>query len=133
MDVNEAHKGYYLGNVRERMVLVADWLGWQDEELSVGLKSMADAEKMYLAAIGGDLSEMADEWEPKQRINLIGYDPMLQQNYVFVDEEVANVINVYDAHGSIEPAYFVDRGSAEVEARRLAGLLDCEWGANYND
>jgi hypothetical protein len=65
-------------NVREKMVLVADWLGWQDEYLSTGLKSFRDAEKLYDAAMKSEdeeMGEMADLWAPAMFRKVIGYNP----------------------------------------------------------
>lgn len=68
-------------NVRERMVLVADWLGWQDEDLSSGLRSVEDAMKLYEYSLrrNNTLSEMADEWHRKSLVAAIGYNPLSQE------------------------------------------------------
>lgn len=65
-------------NAREILAAAADWLGWQDEDLSFGLKSAEDAIKLYAysQANSGSLPEMADEWEPKDRRAALGYDPL---------------------------------------------------------
>jgi hypothetical protein len=64
-------------NARELLAAVADWLGWQDEDMSYGLKSGEDALKLYAYAQAHDeLGEMADEWEPKDRKKALGYDPL---------------------------------------------------------
>lgn len=34
-------------NAREELAAVADWLGWQEETMSDGLKSMEDAIKLW--------------------------------------------------------------------------------------
>lgn len=34
-------------NAREKLAAVADWLGWQDETLSAGLRTAEDALKLY--------------------------------------------------------------------------------------
>ena len=64
-------------NAREILVAAADWLGWQDEDMSFGLKSAEDAIKLYAyAQAHPDLPEMADKWEPKDRRKALGYEPM---------------------------------------------------------
>lgn len=67
-------------NVRQRMVLVADWLGWQDENLSFGLRTLQDAERLYLMAnyAGPPYTEMADEWPEGLIKRVIGYDPFAE-------------------------------------------------------
>ena len=64
-------------NAREILVAAADWLGWQEEDLSFGLKSAEDAIKLYAyAQAHPELPEMADEWEPKDRRKALGYEPL---------------------------------------------------------
>lgn len=64
-------------NAREQLTAVADWLGWQDESLSFGLRSSMDALRLYdYAQSHPDLPEMADEWRPRSRIAALGYDPL---------------------------------------------------------
>lgn len=63
-------------NTREKLLAIADWIGWQEEVMSDGLRSVTDAEKLYDVAMRGELPEMADEWEEQQRIDVLGYDPM---------------------------------------------------------
>jgi hypothetical protein len=64
-------------NAREILAAAADWLGWQDEDMSFGLKSAEDAIKLYAyAQAHPELPEMADEWEPKDRRKALGYEPM---------------------------------------------------------
>jgi hypothetical protein len=64
-------------NAREILVIVADWLGWQDEDLSFGLKAPADGVKLWeYAQAHPDLPEMADEWEQRDRRKALGYDPL---------------------------------------------------------
>lgn len=72
-------------NTREKMAAIEHWLGWMDESLSFGLKSIADAEKLYdYWQSNPDLPEMADEWEDDEgndiavhRVAAIGYDPLV--------------------------------------------------------
>jgi len=64
-------------NAREILVIVADWLGWQDETLSDGLKSPRDALKLWeYAQSHPDLHEMADQWHPKILRYVLGYNPL---------------------------------------------------------
>jgi predicted transcriptional regulator len=64
-------------NAREVLACVADWLGWQEEDLSAGLKSAEDGLRLYMyGQTHPELPEMADEWEPKRRIQAVGYEPM---------------------------------------------------------
>lgn len=74
--LNQRPKPQYVGpNTREKMLLVADWLGWQDEQMSFGLRSMRDAEELYDEAMAGD-NEMAEDWTSAARKRVLGYDPM---------------------------------------------------------
>ena len=64
-------------NAREQIAAVAEWLGWQDESLSFGLRNAFDAMRLYdYAQANPDLPEMADEWKPRQRMAALGYDPL---------------------------------------------------------
>lgn len=65
-------------NAREMLGVVAEWLGWQHEDLSFGLRNAFDALRLYDHWIANEarLAEMADEWEPKDRIAALGYDPL---------------------------------------------------------
>ncbi len=50
-------------NAREKLLAIADWLGWQNENLSFGLKSPEDAVKLYnyWQERADSLPEMADD------------------------------------------------------------------------
>lgn len=72
-------------NAREKLLAVANWLGWQDENLSEGLKSPEDAIRLYdyWVAHDDDLPEMADEYQDDEgrfmcvfREGILGYDPL---------------------------------------------------------
>lgn len=65
-------------NSRETLAHVADWLGWQEEQLSYGMKNAFDALRLYDYWMDHQetLPEMADEWDEKDRIAALGYDPM---------------------------------------------------------
>ena len=64
-------------NAREKLLAAADWLGWQHEDLSFGLKTGKDALKLYdYAQAHPDLDEMSDNWSAAQLRKAIGYDPL---------------------------------------------------------
>lgn len=64
-------------NARERLSAVADWLGWNHEELSDGLRNAFDGLRLYdYAQAHPELDEMADSWAPQHRIAALGYDPL---------------------------------------------------------
>lgn len=64
-------------NAREQLAAAADWLGWNDENLSSGLRTAFDGLRLYdYAQAHPDLPEMADTWKPKYRIAALGYDPL---------------------------------------------------------
>lgn len=73
-------------NAREQLVACAEWLGWQDEDMSAGLLSPEDGLKLwrYWSARSDSLPEMADEEvdedglesAEKHRIIALGYDPL---------------------------------------------------------
>ena len=72
-------------NAREQLASAADWLGWQDENLSMGLKSAADGLRLwvYWQAHADLLPEMADEecseikgTVASHRRKALGYDPL---------------------------------------------------------
>lgn len=74
-------------NAREKLLAIADWLGWQNEDLSFGLKSPEDAVKLYnyWQERADTLPEMADEVEDDEgryvfmfRKHALGYDPLGQ-------------------------------------------------------
>lgn len=64
-------------NAREMIVNISEWLSFQDETLSYGLHNAFDALRLYDYSLEhSELSEMADDWEPQDRIAALGYDPM---------------------------------------------------------
>jgi hypothetical protein len=77
VDVLEGH-----GNAREQLAACEDWLGWQDEDLSEGLRRAEDALKLYRYWLAHpELPEMADEEVDgvnvaKHRRAALGYDPL---------------------------------------------------------
>lgn len=72
-------------NSREKLLAIADWLGWQDENLSEGLKCPEDAIKLYNFWIerSDSLPEFADDLQDDEgrlvsvfRKAAVGYDPL---------------------------------------------------------
>jgi hypothetical protein len=63
-------------NARETLAEVTDWLRWQDQDLSYGLKNAFDALRLYdHAQANPDLPKMAEEWDSEDLIAAIGYNP----------------------------------------------------------
>jgi len=69
-------------NAREQLVACANWLGWQDEDLSFHLRKPEDGLKLWRYwQAHPDLPEMADEdidgckLAPHRR-KALGYDPL---------------------------------------------------------
>src|SRR5579864_1935301 len=63
-------------NARERLAAAAEWLGYNDEQLSFGLRNAFDALRLYdYAQAHPNLPEMADEWEESDLIAALGYSP----------------------------------------------------------
>lgn len=63
----------------EKALLVHQWLAYQHEDLSFGLRSLADAERLYdhFMAPENNLPEFADEGDlAAVRIAVLGYDPL---------------------------------------------------------
>lgn len=76
----------YPQNIREKTEAVASWLGYHHEDIAYGLRSMADAEKLYdyWQARPDVLPEFCDQDadDPavdvrQHRIAALGYDPLL--------------------------------------------------------
>lgn len=69
-------------NARETLKAATEWLGWNDENMSSGLRNAFDALRLYdYAQANPDLPEMADEWEEKDFIAAIGYSPFAEPNH----------------------------------------------------
>jgi hypothetical protein len=72
-------------NIREFLSSAAEWLSWQEEDITYGLKTPEDAIKLYRYALENeDLPEMADTWAYKDRRRAIGYDPLINAKTKFV-------------------------------------------------
>lgn len=76
-------------NVTEKLSAIYHWLNFQRESLSFGLKSIADAEKLYDYWMANDkLPEYCDadsddmtyEEVAEYRVIALGYDPMNEVN-----------------------------------------------------
>jgi len=76
----------YSENMREKVVAIAEWLGYHHEDIAYGLRSVADAEKLYdyWQARGDLLPEFCDceTDDPavdvrQRRIAALGYDPLV--------------------------------------------------------
>lgn len=63
-------------NARERLTAAADWLGYNHEQLSFGLRNAFDALRLYdYAQAHPCLPEMADEWDEPDLVAALGYSP----------------------------------------------------------
>jgi hypothetical protein len=63
-------------NARQQIAAIAEWLGWQEESLSFGLRNSMDALRLYdYAQAHPNLPEMADEWRPQSLVAALGYNP----------------------------------------------------------
>lgn len=95
-------------NARERLAAAAEWLGWNHEQLSFGLRNAFDALRLHDYAMARpDLPEMADEWEEKDLIAALGYSPWA------VDETEAPISHEAETSGADKAA------EAIYAARRL--------------
>lgn len=64
-------------NAREQIENIAEWLGYQEESLSFGLRHAMDALRLYDYSMAHpELHEMADEWEDADLIAALGYNPL---------------------------------------------------------
>lgn len=71
-------------NAREILAIVENWLGWQDEALSDGLKSPRDAIKLWeYAQAHPDMHEMADQWPRRVLRDALGYNPLQARDNEF--------------------------------------------------
>lgn len=116
-------------NARERLAHAAEWLGWQEEQLSFGMKNAFDALRLYdYAQAHPDLPEMADEWTVKQRIAAIGYDPLREYAPTYeADTSGADkaVTAMEDARRLIDSvAYVAKEGDKEKPLAALDAVLN---------
>ena len=93
-----------LFNARQQLAAIAEWLGYQHEELSFGLRSSYDAMRLYdYAQQHGDFPELADDWSAEQRIAALGYDPLETWEAVHGRSVVAT--GAEQAHRALQTAY----------------------------
>jgi hypothetical protein len=113
-------------NAREMLSNVADWLGWQDEDLSAKLHNAFDALRLYdYAQNHPDLPEMADEWEEEDLINALGYNPFAQ-DYKNSNETGARHAEVVmlSAYRVLDSVAFVkDKGDTDMPLNEIRNLL----------
>ncbi|WNT48189.1 hypothetical protein SPLA5a_PHROGS00106 [Salmonella phage SPLA5a] len=124
-------------NAREKLLAIADWLGWQNENLSFGLKSPEDAVKLYnyWQEHADSLSEMADDeqddegrWLFMFRKAALGYDPMGHDASILeaLGEEKYDAenkdtdIGFYDIRQTVRKMYITD---AEWKLQKEYGLV----------
>lgn len=86
-------EGMTIMNARERLADAAEWLGWNDEDLSAGLRNAFDGLRLYdYAQTHPDLPEMADEWEPGDRVAILGYDPLAEGRETYHEAETSGAM-----------------------------------------
>lgn len=114
-------------NSRQRLVSVANWLGFQDEDLSAKLRNAFDALRLYdYAEANCYLPEMADEWEPEHRKAALGYDPLEMENDIESDttgaSEAADALrNAYVLLDSV--AFVKNQGDTLRVLPKIAAVL----------
>lgn len=107
-------------NARERLTAAKDWLGWQDENLSAGLRTAFDALRLHdYAQLHDDLPDMADDWEPEQREVALGYDP-LDRPAIEAQTSGADVI----AHALVDAFRLLDSVAFVQQEGDTAQLID---------
>lgn len=124
-------------NAREKLLAIAVWLGWQNEDLSFGLKSPEDAVKLYnyWQEHADTLPEMADEekddegrWVFMFRKYVLGYDPLGQDELIlqilgeekYDSENQDTDIGFYDIRPTVRKLYISD---AEWKLQKEYGLV----------
>lgn len=113
-------------NSRELLAAAAEWLGWQDEDLSARLRNAFDALRLYdFAQTHPNLPEMADEWEAEQLIQAIGYNPFEQdysESNVSGCAEVSQTLGqTYQLLDSV--AFVSEEGDTDSILERISGHL----------
>lgn len=123
-------------NAREKLLAIAVWLGWQNENLSSGLKSPEDAVKLYnyWQERADTLPEMADEeqddegrWLFMFRKDALGYDPLDRGAEIlealgeekYDSENKDTNISFYDIRPMVRNMYITD---AEWKLKKEYGL-----------
>lgn len=103
-------------NARERLAVVAEWLGYNSETMSDGLRNAFDALRLYdYAQAHPEVDEMADSWDAQHRIAALGYDPMdgeFQEAETTGADVAADAIRI--AHTLIDSVAFVQNSGDSV-------------------
>ena len=124
-------------NAREKLAAIANWLGWQHENLSYGLKTPEDAIKLYdyWDVRGDTLPEMADEFIDDDgrfmaifRKDALGYDPLDQMDNALSEraEQIYNLsveddtMRLEDERESVQRLVYEE---AEKQIRGEYGLV----------
>lgn len=124
-------------NPREKLAAVSNWLGWQNEDLSFGLRSPEDAIKLYdyWDVRGDTLPEMADEYVDDEgrfmsifRKDALGYDPLGLLNSALQEraEQIFNLsveddtMRLQDEREAVQKLVYDE---AEVSLRKEYGLV----------
>lgn len=119
-----------MANAREMLDTVEDWLGYQEETLSFGLRNAFDALRLYdyWLAHEDTLNEMADEWEPEDRIAALGYDPLTEQSHEHETTGAAEAVEAMQtARTLLDSVAFV---SNEGDTQKPIKLLDTVLAVN---
>jgi hypothetical protein len=111
-------------NARETLAQAAEWLAWQEESMSFGLRNAFDALRLYdYAQAHPELPEMADDWEETHFIAAIGYNPFSGMDHEAATsgaDAAAEAMNM--AHSLIDSvAYVATEGDKD---KPLAALRD---------
>lgn len=117
-------------NARQRLSEAAEWLGWNDENLSSGLRTAFDALRLYdYAQAHPELPEMADDWDPELISQVLGYDPLAanaQQHEAPTSGVDVVVRAMQEARMLIDSVAWVQR---EGDKEPVLSLLDAALGA----
>ncbi len=62
-------------NTRDKLERIVSWLRHTHESISYGLRSIADAEKLYDYSQTRAADEYPDEWPTAELIRVLGYNP----------------------------------------------------------
>lgn len=114
-------------NARETLAHAADWLGWQEESMSYGMRNAFDALRLYdYAQAHPDLPEMADDWDEAHFIAAIGYNPFSGMNHEATTsgaDAAADAMNL--AHSLIDSVAYV---ATEGDKDKPLAALRCALG-----
>jgi hypothetical protein len=112
-----------MANAREKLKAAELWLSMNNESLSDGIRSAFDALRLYdYAKSHPELPEMADEWQAKDRIKAVGYDPLSENPHEKTTTGAnAAVIALQSARKLLDSVAFV---SKEGDTKRTIRLID---------